>query len=83
MTVLQVHPDSASAEFHMDVAAPVFGTLTGLVTLERIDVYGRPSEGLLSRLRRKAEMLGGERIGVHDLHAGFTRYQPDADPSPG
>ena len=28
MTVLQVHPDSASAEFHMDVAAPVFRTLS-------------------------------------------------------
>jgi hypothetical protein len=82
MTVLQVHPDSASAEFHMDVAAPIFSRLTGLVTLEGIDVYGRPSEGLLSRLRRKAEMLGGERVGVHDLHAGFVRHQLD-DPSPG
>lgn len=31
MTVVQVHPDSASMEFHMKVAGPAFPKFVGLV----------------------------------------------------
>ncbi len=74
VTVLQIHPDSASAEFHMQVAASAFPGFSELLRLLDIDVYGKPSEALLERLRAKAEMLGGATLAVRELHAGFTRF---------
>jgi hypothetical protein len=44
MTVVHVHPDSASFEFHMDLAGPVFRRLAELVILSSIHIYGEPSE---------------------------------------
>lgn len=73
MTVVAVHPDSASLEFHMDTGAEEFRRFADLIELERIEVYGAVSEGALDRLHRKAEMLGGASVAVHDLHAGFDR----------
>jgi quinol monooxygenase YgiN len=73
MTVVQVHPDSASMEHHMTVAGPAFAGFAELVTLSTMDVYGTPSEGLLELLRRKVRMLGDATVVVHDLQAGFAR----------
>lgn len=73
MTVVQIHPTSAAMEFHMDVAAPVFREFADLVTLQRVDFYGRPSDALLEQMRRKAELLGGAPVFVNDLQAGFLR----------
>lgn len=73
MTVVQVHPDSASMEYHMTVAGPAFAGFAELVTLSTLDVYGKPSEELLELLRKKVHMLGDATVVVHDLHAGFAR----------
>ena len=73
MTVVQVHPDSASMENHMTVAGPAFAGFAELVTLSTLDVYGKPSEELLELLRRKVQMLGEATVTVHDLAAGFAR----------
>ena len=73
MTVVQVHPDSASMEYHMTVAGPAFAGFAELVTLSTLDVYGKPSEELLELLRRKVQMLGDATVTVHDLQAGFAR----------
>ena len=73
MTVVQVHPDSASMEYHMTVAGPAFAGFAELVTLSTLDVYGTPSEELLELLRRKVQMLGEATVNVHDLQAGFAR----------
>ena len=73
MTVAQVHPDSASMEFHMNVAGPAFPKLSEFVTLSRIDIYGMPTDKLLEQLRQKARMLGNAALVVHQLHAGFAR----------
>ena len=73
MTVVQVHPDSASMEYHMRVAGPAFSGFTELVTLSTLDVYGKPSEELLELLRRKVQTLGDATVKVHDLQAGFGR----------
>jgi quinol monooxygenase YgiN len=75
MTVVQVHPDSASMEFHMEVAGSAFPRLSEFLTLSRIDIYGKPSDRLLGQLRQKARMLGNAAVGVHDLHAGFSRLE--------
>ena len=44
ITVVHVHPDSASLEYHMEVAGPVFRQFVELVTLSSINIYGEPSE---------------------------------------
>jgi quinol monooxygenase YgiN len=74
MTVVQVHPDSASMEYHMTVAGPAFPGFAELLTLSTLDVYGKPSEELLELLRRKVRMLGDATVVVHELQAGFTRF---------
>jgi hypothetical protein len=74
MTVLQIHPDSASMERHMELAGPVFATFADLVVLRTIDIYGSPSEKVVEQLRRKAELLGTATVIVHDRQAGFTRF---------
>ena len=73
VTVIQVHPDSTSAERHMIIAGPRFAPFAALLHLERIDVYGEPSEQLLTLLGKKAELLGGAALRVHPTHAGFVR----------
>lgn len=73
MTVVQVHPDSASMEYHMTVAGPAFAGFAELVTLSTLDVYGKPSEELLELLRSKVRLLGEATVNVHDLQAGFAR----------
>lgn len=73
MTVVAVHPDSDSLEFHMDTGAEEFRRFADLIELERIEVYGAVSDGVRERLHRKAEMLGGASVTVHDLHTGFDR----------
>lgn len=71
VTVFQVHPDSASAEFHMEVARALFRKFVEFIDLAGIDVYGTPSQNLLDRLQQKAEMLGSGTVRVHELLAGF------------
>ncbi len=73
MTVVAVHPDSESLEFHMDIGGEQFRKFFELIELLRIDVYGRVSDAVLERLHRKAQMLGGGAVAVHGLHAGFSR----------
>jgi hypothetical protein len=74
MTVLQVHPDSASMERHMELAGPVFARFAELIVLRTIDIYGSPSEKVVEQLRRKAELLGTATVTVHDRQAGFARF---------
>lgn len=78
MTVVHVHPDSASLEYHIEVAGPFFRRFVGLVTLSSINVYGEASEGLLAQLQEKAELLGRGAVEVAALHAGFTRFAAPA-----
>jgi quinol monooxygenase YgiN len=76
VTVFQIHPDSASLETHMEVAASLFAGFKDLLTLRAIDIYGAPSERLLGMLRNKARMLGNATLAVHSLHEGLTRFTP-------
>jgi hypothetical protein len=73
MTVVAVHPDSASLEFHMDVGGAEFRKFGDLIDLSRIEVYGRVSDAVLERLHQKARMLGRGTVAVHEFYAGFAR----------
>jgi hypothetical protein len=73
MTVVAVHPDSASLELHMDIGGEEFRKLAHLVTLTAIECYGRPSERALEQLRSKAAALGdGGTVVSIERFAGFT-----------
>jgi hypothetical protein len=69
MTVVHVHPDSASLEQLLGVIAPVLAPFRELLRLQSIDVYGSPSAAVLHLLQRKVELLGGS-IAVHPRVAG-------------
>ena len=73
MTVVAVHPDSASLELHMDLGSAEFRKLAHLLTLRSIECYGRPSEMALEQLRKKAATLGeGGTVVSIGRFAGFT-----------
>jgi quinol monooxygenase YgiN len=74
MSVVQVHPDSASLEYHMEVAGPAFRRFVDLVSLSSIQIYGEPSEKLLKQLHGKARLLGRGAVTVAGMHAGLTRF---------
>jgi quinol monooxygenase YgiN len=73
MTVVHVHADAASLEYHLDVAGPAFRKLADLITLSSIRVYGEPSRTALTQLHDKARLLGRDDVAVHGLEAGFSR----------
>jgi hypothetical protein len=75
MTVIHTHVDSASLEYHMEIAGPAFGRFADLVTLSSICIYGEPSDSALRQLRDKARLLGSGTVTVHRPHAGFTRFE--------
>jgi hypothetical protein len=74
VTVVQVHPDAASMEAHMEIVreraqAAYAETLDATV---RIQVFGRPTEAILETLRQQAG--SGVEISVNGEHlGGFTR----------
>ena len=73
VTVVQVHPDPASMEFHMTAGADLFKRFAGLLTMRTMQVFGEPSAALLQAMQAKATMLGAGEVEVHSIHAGFTR----------
>ena len=73
MTVVAVHPDSASLQFHMDVGNSEFQKFADLIDLSRIEVYGPVSDAVLERLHHKARMLGSGTVAAHEFYAGFSR----------
>lgn len=73
MTVVAVHPDASSIEFHMDACGGEFAKFAELIELLSIDVYGRIGDAVLQRFHHKARMLGNGSVTVHELHAGFAR----------
>ena len=73
MTVVAIHPDAASMEFHAEVAAPEFKKFADLVTLEVVEIYGDPSAKALEQAQQKALMLGRGNavVIVEQLARGF------------
>ena len=72
MTVVAVHPDSASLELHMDIGGAEFRKLGHLLTLTAIECYGQPSARALEQLQSKADALGeGGTVVSLGRFAGF------------
>ncbi len=73
MTVVAVHPDSASLEYHLDMGKEEFRGFADLLDLLKIEVYGPVSDAVIERLNQKARMLGRGTVTVHEFYAGFAR----------
>ena len=74
VTVVQIHPDAASMEFHIgivgDHARQAYAqTLAGTTGIQ---VFGTPTENILRMLRQQAG--SGVPLSINPLHlGGFTR----------
>jgi hypothetical protein len=74
MTVVSVHPDSASLERHMDIGRPEFKKLAPFLALREIEVFGNLSERAIELVQQKAAALGDRRVVMfHEQFAGFDR----------
>ena len=74
MTVVAVHPDSASLDLHIRIGSPAFRTLADLIDLRSIEVYGAVTATVLDQLHAKARMLGeSATVIVHPHSSGFAR----------
>jgi len=76
MTVVAVHPDSASLELHLAIGGPEFRKVGAFISLRSIEVFGVPSATALRQLHEKARMLGGATVIVRSPDAGFARVPP-------
>lgn len=72
MSVLHIHEDVASLEFHMKVAGPLFPPIAPLVKLLTVEIFGAVNDAVLEQLTAKTQLLGGTVI-LHDLGSGFAR----------
>lgn len=73
MSVLHLHPDIESLEFHLKVAGPKFPPIAPFITMETIEIFGKPTPEITAQLVAKAKLLGHGTVIVRDLHAGFAR----------
>ena len=79
MTVVQVHPDTASMDLHMRTLRDKLGEQLAralgpeLIEIRRSEYYGAPSESALEMDRQ----IPGLALSVKPVHiAGFTRTPP-------
>lgn len=82
MTVIHMHADPASLDYHMDAAGPRFGRFADLLTLRSIHIYGEPSEEAVGQLRDKVRLLGSGEVIVYAPHTGFDRFAQPEQPEP-
>jgi hypothetical protein len=73
MTVVAVHPDSASLALHLNIGGPEFRNVGEFIRLRLIEVFGEPTEAVVGQLNEKARMLGGAAVVIHSAAAEFGR----------
>jgi hypothetical protein len=74
MTVVSVHPNSASLERHIKIGAPEFRKLSRYIDLREIEVFGELGSKATELVREKAEALGDSgHVRIHAQFDGFGR----------
>ena len=73
LTVIQVHPDSASMEYHQQVNAKHFATAFDYLEAQRSDQYYGPMSDALTSELLKWDEPGVEVIRMPVHEGGFTR----------
>ena len=81
MTVVAVHPDSASLELHLQLGGPRFAAIGRYIRLRSIEVFGEPSRRATEAIHEKARLLGDATVRMLPLDPGFTRSLTDRDDS--
>ena len=82
MTVVAVHPDSASLDLHLRIGGPEFRKLAEHIDLRSIEVYGQPSQKVVSQLNQKALALGEHgQVVVSKFEVGFARWAVSGAPA--
>jgi hypothetical protein len=72
-SIVQVHPDSASMEFHLEVVSDhISSAYDYLERTENEEIYGTPSDTLREKLRTLAQPGIPQRL-MPINEAGFTR----------
>ncbi len=79
-TTIMVHPDSASLEYHLQVAGSRVRAGTQMVRTKRIELYGKASEALLTQLRRLSELSGAWPILVKPHLHGYPEWGQEGGP---
>ena len=74
MSFLQIHPDSASLEFHLELGGPIFLKFKDLIELLTIQIYGEATDKLIRQLNEKAMLLGNAKVTVNNFQSGFSRF---------
>jgi hypothetical protein len=63
-TSIYTHPDTQSLEQHLEAASSRIQAGSAMVQVKRIDLYGVPSEQVVTQLRRMAEQHGSFPVTV-------------------
>src|SRR4029079_12190193 len=74
MSLLQIHPDSASLEFHLELGGPIFLKFKDFIELLTIQIYGEATDKLIRQLNEKAMLLGNAKVTVNNFQSGFSRF---------
>ena len=73
MTVVAVHPNSASLARHLAMGGAEFRKVGEYIDLQQIDVYGAASDDVVRQLEAKAGLLGrAAKLFVHVEASGFS-----------
>jgi hypothetical protein len=80
MTVVSVHPDSASLERHIEIGGSEFKKLAPFLMLREIEVFGHLDARTAELVQQKAGMLGDQ--GTVTFHAQFAGFDRLALPRP-
>lgn len=76
MTVVSVHPDTASLERHIEIGGPEFKKLAPYITLREIEVFGHLGARAAELVEQKAAVLGDHgTVTIHAQFAGFDRLE--------
>jgi hypothetical protein len=73
MTDVQIHPDSESMEFHMQVAGAKIGEAFEYVETKSVEVCGTLSDALLHHMRQVAG--SGVPVSIKSSLGGFDRLR--------
>lgn len=72
VSLVQVHPDAASADHHLEVVASRLASATDVVDNTAIEVYGAPGPAVRAALDRNRDAGVTVRI-TNQLLGGFSR----------
>jgi hypothetical protein len=69
--VIQIHPDAASMQYHLDVMGKKVRETFAYSDFESLEIYGQPNDELMEWIERVSE---GVPVTLHEMHwGGFTR----------